>query len=331
VKGDIMASKWIKKDLFDQFVEEKQNEEASKKPTSRRSDMVWQTPTMGTQDKPKVYEVRLLPDPKGQFYKRFYYHGFKSGDRWYFPLCEKTYDFYNWCPFCAAASKLYTGTQADKTLASTIKRKEKFVGNIFIIDDPRDAERDAENKVVNTVKLYEFPGEVEQKIKGTITDVKHGLGASVFDPGDEGYNFIIKVRATKPTKDGKTWPVYADSEFARKSSSLGTDKEIQKIMEKTFDINEYVSTQKMSDEDIITLMKNEMLWDLVKDEWSRYKGKVANGVKTESEKASGKKEETPKPTSKKKNEEEDVPSDLGLPPKEEDQDDADLLRELDEL
>jgi len=327
-----MCSKWIKKDLFDQFVEEKQNEETSKKPTSRRSDMVWQTPSMGTQDKPKVYEVRLLPDPKGQFYKRFYYHGFKSGDRWYFPLCEKTNDFYNWCPFCAAASKLYTGTQADKTLASTIKRKEKFVGNIFIIDDPRDAERDAENKVINTVKLYEFPNEVEQKIKGTITDAKHGLGASVFDPSDEGYNFIVKVRATKPTKDGKTWPVYADSEFARKSSALGTDKEIQKIMEKTFDINDYVLTQKMSDEDIITLMKNEMLWDLVKDEWSRYKGKMANGndAKTKTEESGSMTVKTETSKSSPKKNEEDVPDRLGQNSKD-DQEDADLLKELDEL
>lgn len=327
-----MCSKWIKKDLFEQFVEEKQNEETNKKPTSRRSDMVWQTPQMGTQDKPKIYEVRLLPDPTGQFYKRFYYHGFKSGDRWYFPLCTKTDDFYNWCPFCAAASKLYTGTQADKTLASSIKRKEKFVGNIFVVDDPRDAERDAENKVVNTVKLYEFPNEVEQKIKGTITDVKHGLGASVFDPGDDGYNFIVKVRATKPTKEGKTWPVYADSEFARKSSALGTDKEIQKIMEKTFNINDYVTTQKMSDEDVIALLKNEMLWELVKDEWARYKGKVANGnggTKTKSEEAAEKKD-APKPAPKKKNEE-DVPDKLGDNPKADEAEDADLLRELDEL
>ncbi|HRR49462.1 MAG TPA: hypothetical protein P5293_05860 [Bacteroidales bacterium] len=324
-----MCSKWIKKDLFDQFVEEKQQEETTKKSAPRRSETVWQTPSMGTQDKAKVYEIRFLPDPKGKFYKRFYYHGFKSGDRWYFPLCEKTYDFYNWCPFCAAASKLYTGTAADKQQASVIKRKEKFVGNAFIVDDPRDAER--EDKVVGTVKLYEFPSEVESKLKGTITDMKHGLGPAVFDPGDEGYNFIIKVKATKPTREGKQWPVYADSEFARKPSALAkTDREIQNILNQTFDIDEYIASQKMLDEDVIALLKNEMLWESVKEEWSRYKGKVANGdvrkeVREEPKDSPfGAVKNSGTVVTSKKNVEEDV-GEYEEPP------DQDLLKELDEL
>ena len=315
-------SKWIKKDLFDQFVEEKQQEETKKTAGPRRSETVWQTPSMGTQDKPKVYEVRYLPDPKGRFYKRFYYHGFKSGDRWYFPLCEKTYDFYNWCPFCAAASKLHTGTQADKQQASTIKRKEKFVGNIFVVDDPRDTDR--EEKFTNTVKLYEFPAEVESKLKGTITDMKHGLGKAVFDPGEEGYNFIIKVKATKPTRDGKQWPVYADSEFARKPNALArTDKEIQTILGQAFDVDEYISSQRMSDEDIISLLKGEMLWEIVKDEWARYRGKVANGDVRKEEPVAPPKSTAVEPP-KKSAAEEDV-DDYEEPP------DQDLLKELDEL
>ncbi len=320
-------SKWIKKDLFDEFVQERQNDESTKKgATVRRSDTVWQTPSMGTQDKAKVYEIRFLPDPNGKFYKKFYYHGFKSGERWYFPLCTKTYDFYNWCPFCAAASKLYMGTATDKAQASVIKRKEKFVGNIYIVDDPRDADKTEDSaKVTGTVKLYEFPAEVESKIKSTITDAKHGLGASVFDPGEDGYNFIVKVKATKPTKEGKQWPVYADSEFARKNSALGTDKQIQTILASTFDVDEYIKSQMMSDEDTIAILKNEMLWELVKDEWQRYKGKLVGengGSKPEPE------PEVKKSVQMKK--EEDVP-DTVLKNAPKDDTDEELLRELDEL
>jgi len=319
-------SKWIRKDLFDDFVQERQNDESTKKgSTVRRSETVWQTPQMGTQDKAKVYEVRFLPDPNGKFYKKFYYHGFKSGERWYFPLCSKTHDFYNWCPFCAAASKLYMGTETDKKQATVIKRKEKFVGNAFIVDDPRDADKTEETaKVMGTVKIYEFPAEVESKIKSTITDAKHGLGMSVFDPGEEGFNFIVKVKATKPTKDGKQWPVYADSEFARKSSSLGTDKQIQNLLGATFNIDDYISGQSMADEDMIAILKNEMLWEIVKDEWTRYKGKVNGGnggAKMEPPK------ETPKETPAAKNQEKDVPDSIGA----KEETDDELLRELDEL
>jgi hypothetical protein len=319
-------SKWIKQDLFNEFVQERQSDESSKKgSTVRRSDTVWQTPQMGTQDKAKIYEVRFLPDPNGKFYKKFYYHGFKSGERWYFPLCTKTHDFYNWCPFCAAASKLYMGTATDKTQASVIKRKEKFVGNIFVIDDPRDADKTEDTaKVVGTVKLYEFPAEVESKIKSTITDAKHGLGASVFDPGEEGYNFIVKVKATKPTAQGKQWPVYADSEFARRSSTLGTDKQIQTIMSSTINIDDYVNGQSLPDEDVIAILKNEMLWEIVKDEWTRYKGKVTGNGEAKMETP----KETPKPEpSSMKNQEKDVPDSIGA----KEETDDELLKELDEL
>jgi hypothetical protein len=331
-------SKWIDKDLFDKFVQEKESE-AERKKTTRRADRVWQTPAMGTVDKPRIYEGRFLPDPTGKFYVRYYYHGFRSGERWFFPLCEKTHDFYNWCPFCSITSKLYLGTQADKKVAGVYKRKERFVGNFYIVDDMRDSEKqDETEKVAGTVKLYEFPSEVETKLKTMVTDRKHGLGYSIFDPGDDGYNFIIKVRATKKAEDGKQWPVYSDSEFARKAAALGTEKQIKTIMESRFDLNEYVDSLRLPDEDIQTVLKNEMLWDLVKEEWSKHKHTDA----TEDEKKSiadlsDRKEEEPAtprlvtPKKSKKEEDDDGIPDFKPPKEDKDLKDRDLLKELDEL
>ena len=64
------ASKWINKNLFDNYVEEKSKEASEKNNLIRRSDFVWQSPQAGTSEKAKVYEGRFLPDQKGKFTKK---------------------------------------------------------------------------------------------------------------------------------------------------------------------------------------------------------------------------------------------------------------------
>jgi hypothetical protein len=232
-------SKWINKNLFNDFRKEKTEEKEQQEANStRRSDVIWPTPERGTSDRPNVYEGRFLPDKKGNFYRKYYYHMFQVGDRWIFILCPKTHNFNNFCAWCSVTSKLYMGSEAEKNQAREYKRKEKYVGNFFIIDDFRD--KDREQKMVRTVRLYEFPAKVESKLKEEITDTKNGLGHSIFDPGEEGYNFILKVLSTK-AKDGRTWPDYSNSIFSRKPCSIAdTDKEIKEILDSTHDLDEYI-------------------------------------------------------------------------------------------
>jgi len=266
-------SKWINKDLFTKFQEEKKDEAKGNDNTGglRRSDVVWKNPEKGTVDKAKIYEGRFVPDVNGNFYKKYYYHLFRSGGQWFSTLCPKTHDFSNYCPFCSVNSKLYMGTQADKKSAYTYKRKEKYAGNFYLVKDPRDNEADEEDKVEGKVKIYDFPGKVESKLKEEITDQENGLGLSIFDPGEEGYNFIIKVLATKPDKNKKVWPDYSASLFSRKPGPLGTEKEIDEIMANTFDIDEFINNMERSEDDIISVLKQEMVYDLVKDEMSKLK------------------------------------------------------------
>lgn len=265
-------SKWINKDLFANFQEQKKQEKEA--PTGggiRRLDMVWKNPEKGTDTTPKIYVGRFLPDKNGEFYKKYFYHMFKSGEKWSFFLCPKTHDFDTFCPFCSATQKLYMGTAADKKMAYSYKRKEKYVGNFFIIDDPRDNERAEEDKVNKTVKLYEFPGKVEMKLKEQITDTKYGLGPAIFDPSEGGYDFILKVFATKKDANGNIWPDYSNSEFARRPSAIADSEEaIDEIMETTTELSEYVDSMKRDDDAVIAVLKAEMLWDLVKDEMNRH-------------------------------------------------------------
>jgi len=319
-------SKWIDGDLFNKFVEQKKNEK--EKPQGgykKRSELAWKNPDKGTVDVAKVYVGRFLTDPKGQFYKNYLYHMFQTGENWTFFLCQKTYNFDNYCPFCSVTNKLYTGTKADKSLAYNFKRKEKFASNWFVIDDPRDAEAASEEEKVNgKVRVYEFPGKVEVKIKEQITDTKNGLGPLVFDPGKDGFNFILKVNATKKDQNNKVWPDYNLSEFSRKSHPIAaTDKEISEIMKTTIDLDEYIENMEKDEEEVIATLKQHMLWDLVSAEWKKAKG-IEKELKEDDVPTSFSSTAKEEPEVTK----EEVPFDLDG---EEELSDADLLKKLESL
>lgn len=305
-------SKWIDKELFTKYQEEKEQEQAQTATLGiRRSELLWPTPSPGSTTKPEVYEGRMLPDKKGKFTKKYFYHFWRTGDKFNNVFCPKTYDFNNYCPICSVTSKLYLGNAKDKQAAKNYKRKEKHVTNFFIVDDPRDSKiEDAEKKMVGNVKVYEFPNKVESKIRNEILDKKQGLGYAIFDPGEDGFNLILKIKSTKPDETGKSFPDYSDSTFSRKPSAIGTEKEIKVLMGKTYDLDDYIKSLETTDDDIKTILKNEMLWDLISDEWSKLSGngKSKNGAKPSA----------PAPSR------EDVPDEIL-------DDDASLLKELENM
>ena len=301
-------SKWIDKKLFEEFQSEKIEEKDNEGSGGVGRANLWPTPQKGSIENPKVYEGRFIPDPKGKFYTRFYYHMWQATDEsWIFVLCPKSHDFKDYCPFCSVTSKLYAGgTSSDKAQAYFIKRKEKFVGNWFVSKDPRDADKEEESKVSGKVKLYEFPGKVEQKLKKEITDKKEGYGLSIFDPGEDGRDFIIRVLSTKKDDKGKTWPDYSNSSFARSKSALAEDEAgIDKIMETCTDLDKYIDNMSVSKNKMIEILKNEFLWEMVADEAGN-QGFEDDGSVPEPKKAQEKaKKENPKED--KKEEKKDEP------------------------
>jgi hypothetical protein len=335
-------SKWISKELFDDFQKEKVEEKETSTGGFRRSDLLWETPDKGSIDQPKVYEGRFLVDPKGKsFYKKYFYHFWQSGESWKFVLCPKTHDFKNYCPFCSAVSKLYNGTAQDKSQAYQLKRKEKYVGNFYIAKDPRDADRDEEKKVVGKVRLYEFPYAVEKKLKNEITDKDEGYGMQIFDPSENGRNFILKVLSTKKQEDGRTWPDYSSSTFSRSQSALGSDDEIEALMKTCTDLVEYLKSMETKKDKMVEILKAEFLWELVEQECLK-NGFEDNGEpqekKPEEPKEESKDEDTfdtgkeeekkeEKKEEKQEEKEESKPADTGG----DDLDDDDLLAELDNM
>ena len=266
-------SKWINKELFVKF-----KEQVTSRPTDETSTFTkkWNKLVMGTVDAPMVYEGRFLPDKTGNpAYKKYHYHMFESGGGWEFFLCPKTYGDNVFCGFCLASKKLWSGTESDKKAASKYKRNDRFVANFYIVSDPRDKDipADAENRedkvASGKVKLFEFPPKLESKVAQELKDEKEGLGEKIFDPGEDGNNFIIKIKATKRDKNNKVWPDYSDSKFSIKSYPLGTDKEIKLMLEQCENLDSYLKSIEKPPTEIKKLLQQEMLMDFVSTEWKR--------------------------------------------------------------
>lgn len=178
----------------------------------------------------------------------------------------------NYCPFCEATMRLYRGNKEDKKAGYKYKRKQKHCGNAFIVKDPRDANAESEEeKNSGKVLIYEFPDKVESKIRSEMNDDEYGNGLNIFDPGDDGVDFILKVASTKPVQEegpnkGKQFPDYGDSKFANKPYPIGSDKEIEKIVESTHDLDAYLKSMEKTEDELIQLVKDEMLWDLISND-----------------------------------------------------------------
>ena len=255
---------WIKEDTFNNWLKAREQE----KTTSW--DEQWSPKERGTDSNPKVYVGRFLPDPNGTMYKKFLYHMYKNdADEYIYILCPKTYDFKEFCPLCFTSGKLYSGSERDKDLAKKYKRNIRFIGNWYLIEDPRDVDAE-EPQWINKVWQWEFPSKIETKLDEELKD-NDGLGIRIFDPGANGYNFSVKVKETGDAS--QKFPEYSSSAFARKATALGTDKEIKAIMESCKPVADIIA-KKFNENDwnkVKESLIEASLWtDALQREWTRH-------------------------------------------------------------
>lgn len=280
-------SKWVNANAFSKFVEKKKEEVAGNVAKTDGFFNMWNNPKMG-----KKYRVRLLPDPNGKFYESYYYHCFQGSDgKYVYIKCPKTDGMENFCPWCHISRMLYQGNDEDKKLAKKYNKQRRFVGNVFVVNDPRDADVDDEKyKATNTVKLYEFPATIEAKIQNEITNEEEGFGMDIFDPAD-GYDFILDIKEKAPDPNGKVWPSYDNCQFSRKKTSIAeSEEEVAKIMENVYDISKYLENKSIGWEKQKEILKANLLWEDVESEFNKHVyGNTETLTKTEV-KEDGKKE-----------------------------------------
>lgn len=151
----------------------------------------------------KTYIVRLLEDKKnskGTFVDNVTY-SFKSnktGSDVFYNSPASTGDRDAVAEY---KRKLYSGTDADKELASKIKRKATKLVNVYVIKDETNPENEGKVKVLKLNKT------LLDKVVATYDDKEDG-GLRIFDLGKEGRS--LKITVTKKDE----FPNFDTSEFA---------------------------------------------------------------------------------------------------------------------
>ena len=176
-----------------------------------------------------TFTVRLLPDGKNPQNTFFHYfqHGWNSFATGQYTSALSLQTFGERDPIAEERYKiLRTGSEEEKEKAKAIMRSEKWLVNVYVVNDPVNPENNGKVKILRYGK----------QIHNIIMDAIEGedaadLGPRIFDLGPNGTNFRVKVE-----KQGD-YPTYVSSKFAMPSAIDGVnDNNMQSIYDGVIDL-----------------------------------------------------------------------------------------------
>tara|TARA_R110000787_G_scaffold286426_1_gene404829 strand:+ start:4434 stop:5279 length:846 start_codon:yes stop_codon:yes gene_type:complete len=186
-----------------------------------------------------TYTVRLLPyakDPSKTFF-HYYNHGWNSYATGQYVQTLSPQTFGERDPIAEERFRvLRTGSEDEKEKMKAIRRLEKWLVNIYVVDDPANPDNNGKVKILRYGKQL-------QKI---ITEAIEGedaeeFGPRIFDLGPDGVNFKIKV------EQQGDFPTYVSSRFTTAGKIDLSDDQQKDFYDNVFDLNE-VFTLKTFDE-----------------------------------------------------------------------------------
>jgi len=185
-----------------------------------------------------TYIVRLIPNLK-DINKTFFYHvqhgwnSFATGQ--YVSALSLPKGEYD--PIGQTRYKLLykSNNDADKVKGAEIKRTEKWLANVLVVDDPINKQNNGK------VMILRFGKQLHKIIEDAMKETDD-YGDRIFDLGERGCNLKIKVE-----KQGD-FPYYGSSRFTAPKEIEGVDsKKQEEIYEGIFDL-ESVFPRKNKDE-----------------------------------------------------------------------------------
>jgi len=158
------------------------------------------------QTKPgNTYTVRLLPDGKSPADTFFHYYnmGWNSFATGQYVQALSPQTFGERCPINEERFKLSRmGSDAEKEKASQLRRSEKWLVNVYVVDDPTNPDNNGKVKMLRYGKqLHKI---ITEAIEG---EDAAEFGAKIFDLGEDGVNFKIKC------EQQGDYPTYVSSRF----------------------------------------------------------------------------------------------------------------------
>jgi len=193
-----------------------------------------------------TYTVRLLPleaDPKNTFFE-YFNHGWVSYATGQYVQVLSPLTFGERDPIAEERFKiLRTGSEDEKEKVKAIKRLNKFLVNVYVIDDPTNPDNNGK------VKILRYGKQVHKIIMEAIEgEDSEEFGPRIFDLGSEGVNFKIKC------ENQGEFPTYVSSRFTSAGKLKLSEEEQKEIYGKTYDLTKvyslksYDELKKMFDE-----------------------------------------------------------------------------------
>ena len=202
-----------------------------------------------------TYTVRLLPytpDP-GKTFFHYYNHGWVSYATGQYVQNLSPQTFGERDPIAEERYKvLRTGNEEEKERMQAVKRLEKWLVNVYVIDDPTKPDNNGKVKMLRYGKqLHKI---ITEAIEGEDAEE---FGPRIFDLGSEGVSLKIKV------EDQGGYPTYVSSRFTTAGKIEVSEDEQKKLYDNVFNLEE-VFTLKSYDE--LKQMLNEHYYCKVEEE-----------------------------------------------------------------
>lgn len=173
------------------------------------------------------YDLRFIPNVKSpeKTFHHYYTQAWTSFSTGQYVSAVSPQTIGQPCPIASAKFKLLnTGTEEEKNKASTIRRAENWLVNVYVLNDPTKPENNGQ------VKVMRFGKQLHKIIMDSIQDEdESGVGMRAFDLSENGCNFRVKVE-----KQGD-FPTYVTSKFLL-PSALNATEEPDVLIEKASDL-----------------------------------------------------------------------------------------------
>lgn len=186
-----------------------------------------------------TYTIRLLPyskDPSKTFFHH-YTHGWNSFATGKYVQALSPTTFNERDPISEERFRaMRTGTEDEKSRMGAVRRSEKWLVNVYVIDDPSNPDNNGK------VKILRYGKQLQKIIMEAIEgEDSEEYGEKIFDLGSEGVNFKVKV------EQQGDYPTYVASRFTTTNKLKLSEDEQKAIYDSTYDLTK-VNSIKSYDE-----------------------------------------------------------------------------------
>jgi hypothetical protein len=187
-------------------------------------------------EKDKTYTVRIIPNveqPEKTFF-HYYTYDWSSFSTGQYTSALSPATFGQKCPITDTKYRiLRNGSPEEKEKANLLRRNERWLVNVFVVDDPTTPENNG------TMKIVRYGKQLHKIISDAIDgEGSEDFGARIFDLSENGVNFKIKC------EQQGDYITYVSSKFTmpRKIDGL-TEEKMESVYKSVFDLPSVVQTK----------------------------------------------------------------------------------------